>query len=89
MSLELVALETQLTCNLPRSSFLLPTEIPTASLRAATLSWSFGWSYTTAVITTFVIPQIIAPDAGNLGAKAFLIFGAIMALFIVFTYFFL
>ena len=42
---------------------MLPTEIPTSRLREPTMTWSTFWSYTTAIITTFAVPQIINPDA--------------------------
>lgn len=53
------------------------------------MSWSLFWSYVTAVITTFAVPQITAADAGNLGAKAAFIFGGCMAGTIAFTWFYL
>jgi len=69
--------------------YLLPTEIPTARLREPTVAWSLFWSYTTAILTTFAVPQITNSDAGNLGAKTFLIFGGCMLITIILTYFFL
>ncbi|KAH8802764.1 MFS transporter [Xylogone sp. PMI_703] len=70
-------------------AYLLPTEIPTARLREPTMAWSTFWSYTTAIITTFAVPQITSADAGNLGAKAFLVFGGCMFITIIWTYFYL
>jgi len=53
------------------------------------MSYTIAWCQTTAVITTFAVPQLTAADAANLGAKTYLIFGGCMACIIVFTYFFL
>ena len=44
-------------------AYVLPTEIPTARLSEPTVAWSVLWSYTTAIITTFAIPQITSADA--------------------------
>jgi hypothetical protein len=44
-------------------AYVLPTEIPTARLRETTVAWSVFWSYTTAIITTFAVPQITSADA--------------------------
>ncbi|OQV06594.1 hypothetical protein CLAIMM_11140 [Cladophialophora immunda] len=68
--------------------YLAPTEIPTAALREPAQSWSLIWAYSTAVISSFAAPQITSPDAGNLGAKAFLIFAGFMLLTIIWTYFY-
>lgn len=46
------------------------------------------WGQTTAVITTFAVPQLTQPDAANLGPKTYLVFGGCMACIIVFVYFF-
>ncbi|KAJ9617077.1 hypothetical protein H2200_000798 [Cladophialophora chaetospira] len=70
-------------------AYLLPAEIPTPSLREPTMAWSTFWSYTTAVITTFAVPQITAADAGNLGAKAAFIFGGCVFVTIIWSYFFI
>ncbi|KAH6675974.1 MFS transporter [Halenospora varia] len=69
--------------------WLIPTEISAPSLREPTMAWALIWSYTTAVITTFAVPQITSADAGNLGAKAFLIFGGCMVVIMIFIYFYL
>ncbi|QYS96915.1 MFS domain-containing protein [Trichoderma simmonsii] len=69
--------------------YVLPTEIPTAHLREPSMTWTLFWSYVTAIITTFAIPQLTSADAGNLGAKAFLVFGGFMLITIVWSYFYL
>lgn len=68
---------------------LMPTEVPTAALREPSMTWTTFWSYVTAVITTFSIPQIIEPGAGNLGAKAFLIFMAFTVVIEIILFFYL
>jgi hypothetical protein len=45
------------------SAYVLPTEVPTSRLREPTMSWTTFWSYTTAIITTFAVPQITNADA--------------------------
>lgn len=59
------------------------------SLREPTVAWSVFWSYTTAIITTFAVPQLTAPDAANLGAKAALIFAGCVLITVIWTYFFI
>jgi len=68
-------------------SNVLPSEIATMKLRNYTMAYTIGCSYVTAVITTLAVPQLVSEDAGNLGAKAYLIFGGCMAGIIVFVYF--
>ncbi|KAL1894189.1 hypothetical protein Sste5346_005975 [Sporothrix stenoceras] len=70
-------------------AYIFPTEIPDAKLREPTMTWSLFWSYATAIITTFATPQIINPDAGNLGAKAYLIFGGCALIVVIYSYFLL
>ena len=70
-------------------SSLLPAEIATPKLRNYTMSYTIAWAQTTAVITTFAVPQLTAADAANLGAKAYLVFGGCMACIILFVYFYL
>ncbi|KAK9436261.1 MFS transporter, SP family, general alpha glucoside:H+ symporter [Metarhizium brunneum] len=70
-------------------AYVLPTEVPTSRLRESTMAWTTFWSYTTAIITTFAVPQITNADAANLGAKAFLIFGGCMLITLVWSYFYL
>ncbi|OIW22790.1 MFS transporter [Coniochaeta ligniaria NRRL 30616] len=70
-------------------AYIFPTEIPDAKLREPTMTWTIFWSYTTAIITSFATPQIISPDAANLGAKAYLIFGGCVLIVLVYTYFLL
>ena len=52
------------------------------------MAWSTFWSYTTAVITTFAVPQMTAADAGNLGAKAAFVFGGCVFVTTIWTYFY-
>ncbi|KAK4942050.1 hypothetical protein LTR10_018086 [Elasticomyces elasticus] len=70
-------------------AYILPTEIPDAKLREPTMTWTIVWSYTTAIITTFALPQIVNADAGDLGAKAYLIFGGCALIVLIYTYFLL
>ena len=70
-------------------SLTLPTEIPTPRLRNLTASYTLGCAYTTAVITTFAVPQLVSADAANLGAKTYLVFGCCVAIVLAFYYFFL
>ena len=69
-------------------SNVLPSEIATMKLRNYTMAYTIGCSYVTAVVTTLAVPQLVSADAGNLGAKTYLIFGGCMAFIIVFVYFF-
>jgi MFS family permease len=70
-------------------SVTLPTEIPTARLRNMTTSYALAAAYTTAVITTFAVPQLVSADAANLGAKTYLVFGGCVFFILVFYYLFL
>ncbi|KAK9371606.1 general substrate transporter [Lipomyces chichibuensis] len=67
-------------------SMLIPSEVATVRLRNHTMSYTVGWCQTTAVITTFAVPQITSAGAGNLGAKAYLVFGGCMICIIIFTF---
>lgn len=69
-------------------SNVLPSEIATMKLRNYTMAYTIGCSYVTAVVTTLAVPQLVSADAGNLGAKTYLIFGGCMAGIITFVYFF-
>lgn len=68
---------------------MLPTEIATPALREPTVAWSMFWSYVTAVITTFAVPQLTSPDAANLGAKTSFIFAGCVLLTTIWAYFFI
>ena len=68
-------------------SNLLPAEIASVKMRNYTMAYTIAWAQTTAVITTFAVPQITSADGANLGAKAYLIFAGCMALIITFVYF--
>lgn len=61
----------------------------TPALREPTVAWSLFWSYTTAIITTFAVPELTTADAGNLGAKAAFVFAGFVALTVVGTYFYI
>ncbi|KIS69856.1 uncharacterized protein UMAG_02374 [Mycosarcoma maydis] len=70
-------------------SLLMPSELPTQRLRNYTMSYAIGWGQATAVVTTLVLPQITATDAGNLAAKAYLIFGGCMLVITILAFFLL
>lgn len=70
-------------------SLLMPSELPTQRLRNYTMSYAIGWGQATAVVTTLALPQITASDAGNLAAKAYLIFGGCMLVITVLAFFLL
>lgn len=70
-------------------SNLMPSEMATPKLRHHTMSYTIACQGTTAVITTLVVPQLTSADAGNLGAKTYLVFAGCMAAIIVFMYFFM
>ncbi|EST05888.1 General substrate transporter [Kalmanozyma brasiliensis GHG001] len=70
-------------------SLLMPSELPTQRLRNYTMSYAVGWGQATAVVTTLALPQITASDAGNLAAKAYLIFGGCMLVITVLAFFLL
>jgi hypothetical protein len=70
-------------------SLVLPTELSTLSLREPTVAWSVFWSYVTAVITTFAVPQLMSPDAANLGAKTSFIFAGCVFLTVIWSYFYI
>lgn len=64
-------------------SLLMPAEIPTERLRNATMTHAIGFGQLTAILTTLVMPLITAEDAGNLGAKTYLIFAGLMLLILI------
>lgn len=66
-------------------SLLMPAEIPTERLRNATMTHAIGFGQLTAILTTLLMPLITAQDAGDLGAKAYLIFAGLMLLIFVAT----
>ncbi|KAM0452068.1 hypothetical protein ACHAPV_009692 [Trichoderma viride] len=68
-------------------SVLLPPEISTPKLRSHTMAYTVACCQTTAVITTFAVPQLTSADAANLGAKTYLVFAGCMAFVIVWSYF--
>lgn len=70
-------------------SALMPSEIATPKLRNHTMAYTIACAQTTAVITTFAVPQLTSADAANLGAKTYLVFAGCMACILVFVYFFM
>lgn len=70
-------------------SLLMPSELPTQRLRNYTMSYAIGWGQLTAVVTTLSLPQITAADAGDLGAKSYLIFGGCMFVITILAFFLL
>ncbi|KNG85816.1 putative sugar transporter [Aspergillus nomiae NRRL 13137] len=70
-------------------STLMPSEMATPKLRHHTMAYTIACAQTTAVITTLVVPRLTAPDAANLGAKAYLIFAGCMVCIVIFTFCFL
>ncbi|KAI9375889.1 general substrate transporter [Aspergillus egyptiacus] len=70
-------------------SALMPSEIATPKLRNHTMAYTIACAQTSAVITTFAVPQLTSADAANLGAKTYLVFAGCMACVLVFVYFFM
>lgn len=68
-------------------SVLLPPEMATPKLRSYTMSYTIACAQTTAVITTFAVPQLTSAGAANLGAKTYLVFAGCMACVIVWSFF--
>lgn len=64
-------------------SVVLPTEVPEPRLRSITTSYTLACAYTTAVLTTFTVPQLVSADAANLGSKTYLIFGACVLIILI------
>ena len=75
------------TTNHAKSIFLLPVELPMTKLREPTIAWAQLSTTVTYVAVNFTVPQMIAPDAGNLGAKAAFGFGGCNLLMLIFSYF--
>lgn len=53
------------------------------------MAWSVFWSYVTAIITTFAVPQLTDADAANLGAKTAFVFAGCMVITIIWSYFYI
>ncbi|KAL2821460.1 general substrate transporter [Aspergillus cavernicola] len=70
-------------------SALMPSEIATPKLRNHTMAYTIACAQTSAVITTFAVPQLTSADAADLGAKTYLVFAGCMACVLVFVYFFM
>ncbi|EHY55537.1 hypothetical protein HRR83_009468 [Exophiala dermatitidis] len=66
---------------------LAPSELSSVTLREASFAWAVFWMYVTAIIATFVVPQLT--QAANLAARADYIFAGCTLVTIVVTYFFL
>lgn len=62
------------------TAFTILTEIPTARLRAKTVSISVGLQSALFTMWGFVLPYLFNPDEANLGAKVTFIFGALSVL---------
>ncbi len=50
------------------------------------MSYTVACAQTTAVITTFAVPQLTSAGAANLGAKTYLVFAGCMACIIIWSY---
>ncbi|KDN43549.1 hypothetical protein K437DRAFT_257444 [Tilletiaria anomala UBC 951] len=70
-------------------SLLTPSEYPAVHLRTPTMSYAIFNGQVTAVVTTFVVPQLTAADAAGLGAKTYMIFGAMNVVFVLLAYVYL
>ncbi|KAL4874786.1 general substrate transporter [Aspergillus karnatakaensis] len=70
-------------------SALMPSEIATPKLRNHTMAYTIACAQTSAVITTFAVPQLTSADAANLGAKTYLVFAGCMACVLIFVYFYM
>jgi hypothetical protein len=71
---------------------VLPTEIATPSLTEPTVAWSVFWSYVTAVITTFAVPQLLeahSPSGVALGPQIAFIFAGCMVVTLIGSYFYI
>lgn len=68
-------------------SVVLPTEIPEPRLRSITTSYTLACAYITAVLTTFVVPQLVSEGAANLGSKTYLVFAGCVAIIMVLYFF--
>lgn len=64
-------------------SNLLPAEIASNKMRNYTMSYTIAWAQTTAVITTFAVPQLTSATEADLGAKTYLVFAGCMFLIII------
>ncbi|KAF7591982.1 hypothetical protein BBP40_000829 [Aspergillus hancockii] len=67
-------------------SSLVPPEIATPKFHHHTMAYTIACAQATAAISTLVFPQLTAPDAANLSAKAYLIFAGCMCCIVIFTY---
>ncbi|KAL4867314.1 hypothetical protein BDV12DRAFT_198390 [Aspergillus spectabilis] len=70
-------------------SALMPFEIATPKLRNHTMAYTIACAQTSAVITTFAVPQLTSADAAGLGAKTYLVFAGCMACVLAFVYFYM
>ena len=70
-------------------SLLIPSEYPAPQLRARTMSYAIFNGQLTAVVTTFVVPQLTSADAAALGAKTYLIFGGVCVIVVALAWVYL
>lgn len=70
-------------------SLLIPSEYPAPQLRARTMSYAIFNGQLTAVVTTFVVPQLTSADAAGLGAKTYLVFGAVCVVVVLLAWVYL
>ncbi|RDW75437.1 hypothetical protein BP6252_06579 [Coleophoma cylindrospora] len=68
-------------------TLLSAAEFPTARLRSRTNAFSLMSGSLASLAVIYILPYIASPNAGNLGAKTYLIFAGCMALCIVITFF--
>ncbi|SPO04565.1 related to monosaccharide transporter [Cephalotrichum gorgonifer] len=76
-------------CGFGPLTYVVASEIPTARLRNKTSAFSFLCLACFSTVVVYVLPYISQPDAGNLGAKTYLIFAGWMAGCILLTYIYL
>ncbi|KAL7941078.1 general substrate transporter [Trichoderma barbatum] len=67
-------------------SVLLLPEILTSKLQSHTMAYTVACCQTTAVITTFAVPQLTSADAANLGPRTYLVFAGGMACIVFWSY---
>ncbi|KAI5268140.1 hypothetical protein E4T47_07885 [Aureobasidium subglaciale] len=65
----------------------LATELPASSVRNATLGLCIMCNGLGIALWGFVLPYLVNPDQANLGGKVGFIFGALMAVSVIYTFF--
>ena len=53
------------------------------------MAWTSLWTAVTFLVINYVVPQLISPDAANLGAKAAFVFAGCALVGWVYSYFYL